>query len=244
MKAVILARVSTKEQEDGHSLKAQLANLHLYAERKGFEIIKEYKVIESSTKGGRPEFMSMRNFIKGQKEKIAIVADTVDRFQRSFREMPVLLDLLDMDVAEFHFVKEGNILTKDSNSMEKAMWGIGVVMAQSYTDQLSDNVKRSVKYKISKGEWPGVAPLGYINSIDTLTGKKTIIVEPERSFLIKKFFEEYATGAYSLAELGRKAEGWGLRSRKGNTVSVQTWFGMIRNPFYYGMMYIKGGLHV
>lgn len=129
MKAVILARVSTKEQEDGHSLKAQLANLHLYAERKNLEIIREYKVIESSTKGGRPEFMRMLDFIKKQKEKIAVVADTVDRFQRSFREMPILLDLLDNDQAEFHFVKEGNVLTKNSNSMEKAMWGIGVVMA-------------------------------------------------------------------------------------------------------------------
>ena len=116
-------------------------------------------------------------------------------------------------------------------------------MAQSYTDQLSDNVKRSVKYKISNGEWPGVAPLGYLNSIDTLTGKKTIIIEPERSFLIKKFFEEYATGVYSLAELGRKAKEWGLRSRKGKKVSNQTLHGIIRNPFYYGMMYIKGGLH-
>lgn len=240
MKAVILARVSTKEQEDGHSLKAQLANLHLYAERKNLEIIREYKVIESSTKGGRPEFMRMLDFIKKQKEKIAVVADTVDRFQRSFREMPVLLDLLDKDQAEFHFVKEGNVLTKDSNSMEKAMWGIGVVMAQSYTDQLSDNVKRSVKHKIANGEWPGPAPLGYLNSIDTLTGKKTIILDPERHYLVKRVFEEYATGAYSLAELARNAKDWGLRTRKGKIVSHQTLHTLIQKPFYYGMMFIRG----
>ncbi len=40
MKAVILARVSTKEQEDDRSLEAQIANFRLYAVRKDLEIIK------------------------------------------------------------------------------------------------------------------------------------------------------------------------------------------------------------
>lgn len=243
MKAVILARVSTKDQEEGHSLDAQISNLRLYAGRKNLEIISEYSVIESSTKGHRPEFMQMINFIRGQKHKIAIIVDTVDRLQRSFKETPILNELFEKDLLELHFVKEGNILSKDSNAFQKAMWNMGVMMAQSYTDQLSDNVKRSVRYKIANGEWPGPAPLGYMNSIDILTGKKTIIVDTERAFLVKKFFEEYATGAHSLAELGRKARNWGLRSRKGHIVSHQTLHSLIQNPFYYGMMSIKGELN-
>ncbi|MGQ0527573.1 MAG: recombinase family protein [Alphaproteobacteria bacterium] len=243
MKAVILARVSTKEQEDGHSLEAQIVNLRLYADRKGLEIIKEYIVIESSTKGERPEFMRMIDFIKAQKQKVAVVVDTVDRLQRSFKETPILNDLLQKGVLELHFVKEGNVLSQDANSMQKAMWNIGVVMAQSYTDSLSDNVKRSIKHKVANGEWSGPAPLGYLNSINPMTGKKTIIQDPERAYLIKKFFEEFATGAYSLAELGRKAKGWGLRSRKSNTVSVQTLHDLIQNSFYYGMMTVKNELH-
>ena len=116
-------------------------------------------------------------------------------------------------------------------------------MAQSYTDSLSDNVKRSIRHKVANGEWSGPAPLGYLNSIDPLTSKKTIIPDPERGYLIKKFFEEYSTGVYSLAELGRKTKGWGLRSRKGNAISVQTLHDLIQNPFYYGMMAVKNELH-
>jgi len=123
------------------------------------------------------------------------------------------------------------------------MWNMGVVVAQSYTDQLSDNVKRSVRHKIANGEWPGPAPLGYLNAIDTLTGKKTIILDPERHYLVKQIFEEYATGAYSLAELGRKAKDWGLRTRKGKVVSHQSLHDLIQKPFYYGMMHIRGELH-
>jgi site-specific DNA recombinase len=242
MKAVILARVSSKEQEDGHSLSAQIANLKLYAERRNLNVIKEFTIIESSTKGERPEFARMIEFVQKQKERIALIVDTVDRLQRSFRETPILNDLMEKDYLELHFVKEGNILSKDANSTQKLMWNMGVVMAQSYTDQLSDNVKRSIKHKISNGEWSGPAPLGYLNTDDPDTGRKTIIPDPERGFLIKRLFEEFATGVYSQAELIRKAHGWGLRSKSNNKVSPQTFNGIIQNPFYYGCMKIKGQL--
>lgn len=243
MKAVILARVSTKDQEDGHSLEAQIANLRLYADRKGMEIIREYTIVESSTKGYRPEFMRMIDFLRGQKEKIAVIVDTVDRLQRSFRETPIFNDLLEKDLLELHFVKEGNVLCRDSNAFQKAMWNMSVMMAQSYTDSLSDNVKRSIKYKVSNGEWSGPAPLGYQNTVDPLTGKKTIIPDPERAFLIKKFFDEYATGTYSLNEMGRKTKGWGLRSRKGHVIGAQILHTIVQNPFYYGVMKVKETLY-
>ena len=240
MKAVILARVSSKEQEDGHSLDAQIANLELYAERKSLIIIKKFTIIESSTKGERPEFGRMIDFVKAQKERIAVVIDTVDRLQRSFKETPVLNDLMERDCLELHFVKEGNILSKGANSTQKLMWNMGVVMAQSYTDQLSDNVKRSIKHKINNGEWSGPAPIGYLNMDDPDTRRKTVIPDPERAFIIKRLFEEYATGVYSQAELITKAMGWGLTTRKGNKVSNQTFSQTLQNPFYYGCMKVKG----
>ena len=56
MKAVILARVSSKEQEEGHSLPAQQSRLIEYAKRKGLDVIKIFKIVESSTRGKRKEF--------------------------------------------------------------------------------------------------------------------------------------------------------------------------------------------
>ena len=243
MKAVILARVSTKEQEDGHSLDAQISNLRQYADRNNFQIIKQFTAIESSTKGERPEFMRMIDFIKAQKEKIALIVDTVDRLQRSFKETPVLNELCQKEVLELHFVKEGNVLNKDSNSMQKLMWNMGVVMAQSYTDSLSDNVKRSIKQKLSQGEWIGPAPLGYLNVPDIEKRKNTIILDPERAFLVKNLFQEYSKGIYSVAELTRKANDWGLTTRKGARVYTQTIHTLLQKPFYYGMMEVKGQLY-
>ena len=128
---------------------------------------------------------------------------------------------MQQDLLELHFVKEGNVLSKEANSSQKLMWNMGVVMAQSYTDQLSDNVKRSINFKIRNGEWCGPAPLGYLNGIDGSTGKATIIPNPETHELIQRIFSEYATGTYSLAELARKSCLWGLQSKRGNEIRTQ-----------------------
>jgi site-specific DNA recombinase len=78
MKAVIFARVSTQEQEtDGHSIDAQIAKLREYSKRNDLEIIKEFEVVESSTRGERPEFYKMIEFVKAQKGQIALVCDKV-----------------------------------------------------------------------------------------------------------------------------------------------------------------------
>lgn len=242
LEAVILARVSTKEQEEGHSLDAQIRNLETYAAGKGFVIIKTFKVVESSNKRERPEFDQMIAFIKSQKKRIALIVDTVDRLQRSFKEKPILDELIKRDAVELHFVKENNVLTKDANSSQNMMWNMGVVMAQAYTDCLRDNVKRSIKQKLHKGEWIAMAPLGYKNAKDA-DGRSTVVLDGERAFLVKRIFNDYSTGAYSLSEICRAAKKWGLRTQSGKPVSVQTLHRLIQNPFYYGIMQIKGQLY-
>ena len=80
MKAIVLARVSTKEQEEGHSIAAQKQRLVDYCKRKSLTLIRTFDIVESSTKGERKEFVAMLEFTKAQGETVAIVADAVDRF--------------------------------------------------------------------------------------------------------------------------------------------------------------------
>ena len=63
-KAVICARVSTVDQEDNHSLIAQRNRLVEYCKRNNLQIIKEFEIVESSTKGDRPKFQAMLQFIE------------------------------------------------------------------------------------------------------------------------------------------------------------------------------------
>lgn len=83
MKAIILARVSDKKQD---SNEAQVMRVSDYVKRKGLTEWKTYEIEESSTKGDREKFQLVVKEIEQSNEPIALVVDTVDRLQRSFRE--------------------------------------------------------------------------------------------------------------------------------------------------------------
>ncbi len=240
-KAVILARVSSKEQEDGHSIDAQKHRLQEYCVRKGLEVLQVFEIIESSTRGDRKRFMEMIAYARRYKEPVAIIADKVDRLQRSFREFPLLDDLVQRGSIELHFFSENTVIHKDSRSSDRTMWSMRVLLAQSYTDSMSENIKRSLEHKRRIGEWTGPAPLGYLNTRDEF-GKSIIEVDEVRAPIITRIFEEYATGARTLSEMVEIARQFGLRSKKGFYLGKATMYRMLQQPFYYGEMEIKGEL--
>ena len=222
-------------QEEGLSLLAQSNRLQDYAERKGLEVIRTFEIVESSTHGERKQFMEMINFCKKQKETIAIVADTVDRVQRSFKESVLLDELMRKDKIELHFYREGMVLNSKSTSVDIMRWDFSVMGAKAYVLQLSENVRRSNEQKNKNGEITGQAPLGYENYINE-RGKKFVRPKEPDATIIKQLFEMYSLGNTSVAELVHYANIMGLKNRKGSHVSVNTIHYLLDNPFYYGEM--------
>ncbi len=209
--------------------------------RKGLAILKIFEFSESSTVGNRKKFQEAIDFAKKQKEVIAVVADKVDRLQRSYKETPLLNDLIERAKIELHFYTENCIIHKHSTSQDRMIWNMFVMMAQNYVDSLKDNVNRSIAQKLRQGEWISTAPIGYLhvksgNSNDR--GKGKIIVDHERSHLIKKIFETYATGSHTLPEILKKTKEWGLRNSRGHQgyLCHSNLHSIITNPFYYGVM--------
>ena len=79
-KAILLARVSTKEQEEyGHSLPAQLERLRAYADRKGFEVVREFAFSESAGTKIRKKFEEVIDYLKRQKPMPVLLCQNVDR---------------------------------------------------------------------------------------------------------------------------------------------------------------------
>lgn len=154
MKAIILARVSTEEQMiEGQSIPAQLARAQEYARRKELAVVSEYQFDESSLKDHRKKFEQVVEEIEKSKEKIALIVETVDRLQRSFKESVSLDEFIKQDKLEIHFIRENLIVHKDSNSSEIQRWDLGVFLAKSFVLQISDNVKRTYALKIRNGEY-------------------------------------------------------------------------------------------
>ena len=186
--------------------------------------------------------MEAIKFAKDHKETIAVITDKVDRLQRGFKESPLLNELIDKEKIELHFHVENCVIHKYSTSNEKLMWNMNVVMAQSYIDSLRDNVNRSIEQKLLSGEWITAAPIGYLN-VKGGGRQGTIIIDQERAPLIKKLFEEYATGNYTIPQLLEKTKKWGLTNSRGNQGYLHRshMHSIITNPFYYGVMYYAKG---
>ena len=232
MKAIILARVSSKEQEDNNSIPAQTRRLNEYAVRLGLDVIDTYQLVESSTKANRTKFTEIIKQIKRSREPIALVTDTIDRLQRGFRESVMLDDLRREGKIELHFMREGLIINQASNSADILRWDMGVMFAKSYVTQLSDNVRRSQDEKLRNGEWLSKAPFGYVNV--TRSGKAWI--EPDANADIIRFmFTLYATGSYSMQRIReRVAEEYSVHKSLSQVDKI------LKNPFYTGVMRVKG----
>ena len=237
MKTVILARVSTREQEEGFSTDAQMQRLREHAQLKNLCIIKEFSLTESASKDKRENFERILDFVTSQNEPIAILVDTVDRITRNFKDAVKLDDLRKAGKVEIHFYRENLVVTKDSNSAEILRWDMAIMFAKSYVLQLSDNVKRSQEQKLRNGEWPGPAPIGYKN-VKNEAGKSDIIADERYVDLIKKSFELYATGNYSLSTLRAQLNSLGLTSN----INLSQGFmdKILKDSFYYGEMNWKG----
>ena len=104
MKAILLARVSSREQQEGMSIPAQERRLREYADRKGLQVDQVFAITESSTKDTRKEFQKILDLVKKSREPFALVADTIDRVQRSFKESVVLEDLRKEGKVEIHYL--------------------------------------------------------------------------------------------------------------------------------------------
>lgn len=101
-----------------------------------------FAITESSTKDTCREYQKILEMIRKSKNTIALVADTIVRLQRSFKEPTKLDDLRREGKVEIHFMREGLVLNDKSNSSDLLRWDIGVMIARSYVLQLSDNIKR------------------------------------------------------------------------------------------------------
>src|SRR3989338_403421 len=133
MKAIMIARVSTEEQKEANnSLPAQLARMKKYGQNKNFGILKEFSFDESAYKSQRNDFDSILDFVIGQKEKIAVCFDKVDRLSRNIfdKRVALLYEKALRDEIEIHFASDGQVITSHLSAVEKFNFSISLGLAK------------------------------------------------------------------------------------------------------------------
>lgn len=240
--AVIYVRVSSKEQEEeGFSIPAQLQAANEYARSHGLKVVQEFEDVESAKATGRQEFKKMLAFLRKSKTCRILIVEKTDRLYRNLRDWVDLDQLMNECDLAVHLYKEGTILTKDARSHEKFIHGIKVLMAKNYSDNLSEEVRKGMLEKARQGYYPSRPPVGYVNNLAT----KRIDLDPVRAPIIKRLFELYAAGGYSLSDIRKKAKEDGLTYSTDNATPLARGciHRMLSNPIYYGDFLWKGKLY-
>ena len=230
---VIYARVSSKEQErEGFSIPAQLKLLRDYAKKKGFEIVQEYSDAETAKKAGRTNYNAMLAFLKANPDIRTVLVEKTDRLYRNFKDYVTLEDY-DLEV---HLVKEGSIISKNSKSHDKFIHGIKVLMAKNYIDNLSEEIAKGLHEGLEQGYWPFQPPYGYKRG-----EKKALYIDPLRVMFIRRAFELFATGEYSIRKLCEKLylDGYYYQQNKPK-ITKTVLEGMLKNVIYTGQMRCNG----
>ncbi len=244
MKAVALARVSTEEQKEaGNSLPAQQARLRNYIDRTNLELIREFIFDESASKEVRKEFEKVVDFLKEQKETVALCCDKIDRLSRDFLVGIVELERLRGEgKIELHFASDGiNRIHQNSNAGELFVFNVLVAASQNFSNSISDNTKRAFEQKRRNGEITGQPPIGY-KSVPLDAKKRTrsdVVPDPETAHIVQKLFELYATGNHSLTTLWKEAKKFELKGKNGKIVARSVIEIMLKSEFYYGFAYSK-----
>ena len=84
------------------------------------------------------------------------------------------------------------------------------------------------------GRWVFLAPLGYINAPRAMG--KTLMPDPERAPIVRRVFEEYATGRFTKQQVLEQAWAWGLTNRRNRPLTSQAIGTLLRNRLYAGIV--------
>ena len=156
-RAVIYARFSSSRQRE-ESIEGQVRECKYFAEHEGYTILNVYadRAISGRT-SERPEFQKM---IAASKQKTFqyVIVYTFDRFSRDSYDSANYKHILKKNGVRVISAKERTDEGPAGVLMERVFEGI----AEYYSLELAQKVKRGMKLNATKGIWSsGAAPFGY-----------------------------------------------------------------------------------
>lgn len=201
-------------------------------------VCKPFTEERSSKEPGRPIFNEMLDRIeKGEAD--GIICWDIDRLYRNPVDEGRMRWMLQKGVIRAIVTPSRKFFPDDAG----LLMGVEGGRATDYVIRLAKNVKRGFKGKLERGWRPGVAPIGYMNIGEE--GNKEIIPDPQSFDIIRKMWDLFLTGTYSVSKIQNITNNeWGLRTRTrrklgGKPLSMSHMYTIFNNPFYYGSFWWK-----
>jgi len=256
-RAVLYLRVSTAEQAErdgnpeGYSIPAQREACQRKAQLMEVQVVDEYVDHgESARSADRPQLQAMLDRIEGQQDVHYVIVHKVDRLARN---------RLDDVTINVRMQQAGAALVSVSESIDATPSGqflhaIMAANAEFFSRNLAQETKKGLRQKFESGGTVGLAPLGYLNTVERVQGQdvRSVTFDPDRASLVRWAFERYASGQVSIDQLHDELVSRGLtqrptRKRPAKPISASTLYRILTNRYYLGYVTFEGverrGLH-
>ena len=233
----LYARKSTDvEDKQILSIDGQLAELREFAHKEGLTIIGEYIEKQSAKIPGRPVFNQMMEKIEHGLAS-GIVSWHPDRLARNSVDGGKLIYLVDRGMIK---ALKFPTFWFEPSPQGKFMLNMAFGQSKYYVDSLSENTKRGLRQKVRRGEFPGIAPVGYLNDVRT----KRIVVNRETAPIIVDAFKLYAKNESRLDDIAHFLASKGVLSRGSKNFHRDRVTFLLSDPFYTGLFRYYGEVHV
>src|SRR3989338_7898125 len=235
-KFFLYARKSTDvEYKQVLSIEAQITELRAFAKQNNLDVVETFIEKQSAKIPGRPIFGEMIKRIE-KNEADGILAWHPDRLARNSVDGGQIIYLIDCGrIAALKFPQ----FWFEPTPQGKFMLNIAFGQSKYYVDSLSENTKRGLRQKVRRGEYPSLAPIGYINDVRN----KSIIVDRKKARIIRQAFELYAKGNSRLEDIAIFLAQSGVHSKNGKRLHRDRISFILSNPFYYGHFRYAGEIH-
>lgn len=225
--AACYIRVSTDDQLE-YSPDSQLKLIQDYAAKNGIVLLEDCIFIEESGISGksmnkRPEFMKMITVSKKKPKPFdVILLWKFSRFARNMEEAITVKSMLKKNDIDVISISEPIPSGPFGDLIERVIeWSDAY-----YLTNLSQEVKRGMKEKASRGEPVCPPPIGY----DMIDGKYVPNADAE---FVRNVFNDYLNGV-GLRAIAVKYSNLGLKTTRGNLIDNRAVEYMLRNPVYIG----------
>jgi len=189
----LYARKSTDvEDKQVLSIEGQLDELRSLAKSEGLEVAAEFVEKRTAKMPGRPIFNDMLLRIQTG-EAQGIICWKLDRLARNPVDGGQISWLLQQGTIQRIQTHDRSHLSNDNVLMMSVEFG----MANQFIRDLSSNTSRGLHHKARLGQFPGTAPVGYLNDVRA----KTIVVDRKKAKFIRAAFELYAKGNSRLEDI-------------------------------------------
>lgn len=224
LRAAAYIRVSTDEQRE-YSPEAQKKALEKYAKDNDMNLLRIYldEGISGRRAEKRPAFMEMISDAKNRSFDVILV-HKFDRFARSREDSVIYKSLLRKKCG----VKVISITESiDDDRISLIVEPILEALAEYYSVNLSQEVKKGMTEKALRGEYQTSAPFGYMWEDGILK------INTHEKDYIKYIFGEYIKGT-SKKQIAAYLNCLGIKTHRGNPFEVRSIDYILKNPVYIG----------